>query len=99
MYQESDKRRIYWLLEQYLQNRIDETTFCDEFYFSYDLGINKEVLNVLERQVFWELSHVASRFSQYEEDHKLDPHAFTTKEELKEKIIEIYEKLKQQSPD
>jgi len=41
---------------------------------------------------------VASRFSQHEEDHELDARAFSTVQELKQKIIETKEKLKEQSP-
>jgi hypothetical protein len=95
MYDKNDKRRLYWLLDQYLFGKIDEAPFCDEFYYSYDLEIDVETLNEKEKQAFSELSTVSSRFSQYEEDHKLDVHAFSTVQELKQKIIETKEKLKE----
>lgn len=93
MYKKNDKRRMYWLIEQYLLGKIDESVFCDEFYYSYDLEIGNEVLNKIERETFSELSKVSSRFSQYEEDHKLNSKAFSTAHELREKIIETKKKL------
>lgn len=98
MYEKSDKRRLYWLIDQYLLGKIDEPIFCDEFYYSYDLEVNNETLTGVEQQAFSELSKVSSRFSQYEEDHKLDARAFSTVQELKQKILETKEILKEQSP-
>jgi len=98
MYEKSYKRRLYWLIDQYLSGKIDEPTFCDEFYYSYDLEISNETLSDVEQQTFAELSNVSSRFSQYEEDHKLDARAFSTVQELKQKIIETKKKLQEQSP-
>ena len=98
MYDNNDKRRLYWLIDQYLLNKIDESIFCDEFYYSYDLEVSSETLSEIEQQAFLELSKVVSRFSQYEEDHKLDARAFSTVQELKQKIIETKDKLKEQTP-
>ena len=39
MYEKNDKRRVYWLIDLYLAGKIDDKTFCDEFYYSYDLEI------------------------------------------------------------
>ncbi|WP_347066848.1 hypothetical protein [Flavobacterium sp. WV_118_3] len=97
MYDKSDKRRLYWLISQYLLGKIDEPFFCDEFYYSYDLEVDSNTLTDIEKVAFAELSQISSRFSQYEEDHKLDSKAFSTVEELKQKIIETKEKLKGQN--
>ncbi|MBN2830184.1 MAG: hypothetical protein JXR56_07685 [Candidatus Cloacimonetes bacterium] len=75
--------------------KIDEPTFCDEFYYSYDLEVSNDTLSEIEKQVFSDLSNVSSRFSQYEEDHKLDAKAFSTVKELRQKIIETNEKLQE----
>jgi len=93
MYDKSDKLRLYWLIDEYLSGKINEATFCDEFYYSYDLKLNHETLTIIEKTLFSELSKITSRFSQYEEDHKLDARAFSTVQELKQKIIETKEKL------
>lgn len=95
MYNKSDKRRLYWIIEQYMLGKIDEPTFCDEFYYSYDLEVSNDTLSEIEKQVFSDLSNVSSRFSQYEEDHKLDAKAFSTVKELRQKIIETNEKLQE----
>lgn len=94
MYDKKDKRRLYWLIDQYLLNKINEKSFCDEFYYSYDLELNHETLTQIEKELFSELSKVTSRFSEHEEDHQLDARAFSTVKELKQKITEIKEKLK-----
>ena len=98
MYAKNDKQRLYWLIDQYLLDKIDEPTFCDEFYYSYDLEINKDMLSESEQLAFSDLSNVSNRFSQYEEDHKLDEKAFSSVKEMREKIIETKEKLQKQSP-
>ncbi|MDT3738636.1 MAG: magnesium and cobalt transport protein CorA [Candidatus Kapabacteria bacterium] len=93
MYNKNDKKRLYWLIDQYLSSEIDETEFCDEFYYSYNLEINEESLNKFEQECFLELSKVADRFSQYNEDHVLDSYAFATVKELRGKILETKNKL------
>ena len=94
MYKKNDIRRLYWLIEEYLKGSINEATFCDEFYYSYDLEIDKISLNDIEKSAFSELGKVTSRFSQHEDDHKLDARAFVSAEELRKKVIETKEKLK-----
>ena len=93
MYSKNDKKRIYWLIDQYLKGEINESTFCDEFYYSFTLEIKNDILSDLEIIIFSDLNKITSRFSQYEEDHKLDPRAFSTIKELRMKIIETKEKL------
>lgn len=94
MYDKKDKRNLYWLLDEYLLGEINEQVFCDEFYYSYDLELNHSTLTEIEAISFSELSQVSSRFSQFDEDHKLDESAFSTVKELRQKIIETKEKLK-----
>ncbi len=52
MYEKNDKRRVYWLIDLYLAGKIDDKTFCDEFYYSYDLEMDGSTLTKLEREVF-----------------------------------------------
>ena len=98
MFEKDDKRRLYWLMDSYLSDKIDERTFCDEFYYSYSLEISDDDLSELEKKVFPELDTVSSRFSEFEEDHKLDARAFYTKDQLYQKIQETRDKLKAESP-
>ena len=44
MYEKNDKRRVYWLIDLYLAGKIDDKTFCDEFYYSYGLEMDGSTL-------------------------------------------------------
>lgn len=94
MFEKNDKKRVYWLIDQYLSGKINAKVFCDEFYYSYDLEINSKSLTELEHKAFSDLSTVAGRFSEFEEDHKNCPKAFFTEEELRQKVIETKNTLK-----
>lgn len=94
MFEKNDKRRLPRIMDMYLSGEIDAKTFCDEYYYSYDLEIDSNDLTDLEKLVYSELSSVSSRFSPYPEDHSGLPHGFNTEEELRKKIEETKEKLK-----
>jgi hypothetical protein len=94
MYQKIDKRMIYQLIDIYLSGKIDESTFCREFYCLYDLETDCETLFEDEYKAFYELSEITCRFSEFENDIKKYPGVYRTKEEVNEKIIETKEKLK-----
>jgi hypothetical protein len=93
MYEKTDKRWIYQLIDMYLDKKINESTFCHEFYCSYDLELDYDTLTEDEYKAFYELSEIAIRFSEFEEDIKKYPGIYYTKEELKKKITETREKL------
>lgn len=95
MYERTDKRRIYQLIDLYLNHEIDESTFCDEFYYSFDLELDCDVLNSDEREAFYKLSLATSRFSKFEEDIKKNPGVYYTKDELNAKIKETKKQLMQ----
>lgn len=99
MYSKNDKRRLYWLIDEYLAGNINESIFCDEYYYSYNLEIESNMLNSKEKQAFGELGEVAVRFSPFEEDYKIALNAYYTVDELKQKITETKEKLKGQNID
>jgi hypothetical protein len=94
MYQKSDKRRIYQLIDMYLAQKINEAAFCADFIPSYDLELDYDTLTDEEHLVFSELGKIAGRFSGFEEDIRKYPGVYYTKEELRQKIIETKEKLK-----
>lgn len=99
MYAKNDKRRLYQLLKLYLSQQITASTFCDEFYFCYDLELNHSTLTELEMQLFAELDKVCSRFSPYEEDYKLDPKAFVTETELHQVVSNVQNQLNIETED
>ena len=88
------KRRLYWVIDMYLSEKINEPAFCNEFYYSYDLELDHSTLTPEEKKAFYELGEVAGRFSEFEEDHQNAPGAFFTKEELRNKILETKSVLK-----
>ena len=94
MYEKTDKRRIYELIDMYLNEKIDAPTFCYEFYFSYDLELDHKLLTEDEYKAFYELSQTTSRFSEFKEDFEKYPGVYRTKEELKQKITQTKHELK-----
>ena len=98
MYEKSDKRRLYWLMECYLDGKIDESTFCDEYYYSHDLeiGRNSNSFSIEEKTLFFELEMFLNQFAPDEQFHKRFPGSFWTKQELHDKIRDTYETLKKQ---
>lgn len=83
-----NKKIIYHLINEYLSGKIDAENFCSEFHKYYDLQINLEVLNETETKLFAEISIVASRYSNFEEDLKKYPQVFYTETELKNLLID-----------
>jgi len=93
MYEKTDKQRLYWLIEQYLSDKIDETTFCNDYHDTLVNEMYCEGLSEIENEAFGDLLNVVQRFSEYEEDFKLWS-GFVTEAELRLKVIETKEKLK-----
>ncbi|MFW9928720.1 MAG: hypothetical protein ACFFD1_04965, partial [Candidatus Thorarchaeota archaeon] len=77
----------------YLSNKINEATFCYEFYCSFDLELDYDTLEEDEYKAFDELSEITCRFSEFEKDIKSYPGVYRTKEEVKNKIISTKERL------
>ncbi|HZW61017.1 MAG TPA: hypothetical protein VFF04_02225 [Candidatus Babeliales bacterium] len=69
-------------------------SFCNEFYYCYDLELDSSTLTPLESALFSKLSTVSNRFSPYKEDHGRHPRLYSTEVELKELVIEIKKQLK-----
>ncbi|UTA67285.1 MULTISPECIES: hypothetical protein [Emticicia] len=97
MYKKNDKRRLYWLIDQFLSGKINEITFCDDFHDTFVNEMNYKGLTDIEYKAFVDLSDVSQRYSEYEEDFKFWA-GFVTAEELKQKIIETKEELSEESP-
>jgi len=93
MYKNTDKQKLYWLIDEYLSNKINAVTFCDEFYYCFDLAIDMSVLTDQERSLFLELSDVVGRFSAYKEDFENHPGVYYSELDLNEKIVETKNRL------
>lgn len=94
MHAESDKRRIYFLIDAYLSQKIDELTFCDAFHCSYVLELDYDDLTKIEQEVFSELRKVVARFAESEKDLEEYPDLFSSKKELRQKVLETKQRLK-----
>jgi hypothetical protein len=88
MFNKNDKKRLFWLIDQYLMDAINAWDFCSQFHDNYGVSLDLSTLTQDERKIFSELSTVAGRFSPYEEDHQNLPGVYYTEEELKQKVIE-----------
>ncbi len=97
MFPKDDKRRLYQLIDMLLAGQITASIFCDEFYYSYDLEIDYDMLSSLEYSAFSELEQVSSRFSEFKDDHEKYPGVYSDEEELKQKAIETIQKLRKQN--
>lgn len=99
MFKKDDKRRVYWLLQEYTLNYINSIIFSNEFYYCYDLELNLDALTDEEHSSFHEISNIAGRFSEFEEDQKKHRGAFYTEQDLKQKVAETEMHLKQEQED
>ncbi len=90
---------LYILINYYLDQKINEKTFCDEFYKSFDLGENSSDLDKLEEKIFDELGIVVGRYTAYGQDLNELPHFFYNKNQLAEKILETKTALMKIHPE
>ena len=86
MFEKNNKRRLYWLMDRYLSDKITPEIFCDEFYYCYDLEIDIKVLTKCEKEIFSELSDTCSRFSKFEADIANYPETYLSEEQLRKKV-------------
>lgn len=84
---------IYYLLEQYFFNEVNTIDFCNKFYDWYDLGTYRDNIKPNEQKWFDELSTLTGRYSEFKEDHNIDPKAFTSGTEIKKKVKEVLRNL------
>jgi hypothetical protein len=91
MFEKVEKKRLYWLINQYLSKKISASTFCDEYYYCYGLELDHSSLNDKEAKVFSELADIVNRYSEFEEDFS---RGFFNEQELAQKIIETKKHLR-----
>ena len=63
-----NKQFIYQLINDYLDEKIECEYFCNLFSEVYNLKIDYDSLNKIEREQFKELAMMSSRFSPFETD-------------------------------
>jgi hypothetical protein len=90
----NDKRRLFLLVDRYLENQIAAWVFCKEYLECYELLLGNTKFTQKEQAMFFELGSVISKFSDDEDEiKKQHPGFFYTKKELKQKIIETKQKF------
>jgi hypothetical protein len=94
MFEKNDKKRLYWLIDQYLLKKMSARHFESEYYECYCLEVDLDALTDKEEQAFRALSEVATRFTDYEEDLRQYPGVYYTPNELHKKIVETKALLK-----
>lgn len=86
MYDKNDKRRLMWLVDEFLSNRISANVFCDEFYYCFDLELDRGILSDCEYSIWLELSRVTDRFTSFKEDIADYPGVFFTEPQLRAQV-------------
>ena len=66
------KEQLWYLINGILEGAYDVETFCDEFTRIYDLEIDYETLSKTEKKEFGDLSEMTARFSNDDEELKID---------------------------
>lgn len=77
------------LLKEYSCDIVNTIDFCNKIYEWYDIGDYKYGAEPDEKEWLDELGTIAVLYSEFSEDHKLDPKAFTTESDIKAKVREI----------
>lgn len=88
----SPKERLYWLMALFMDNKIEPTTFCDEFYTTYENDLD-EPLTAAEKSMFMLISKEGSRFSEYNDDLERYPNVYVTEQEIRNIVSEALDKL------
>lgn len=88
MFEKNDKRRLYWLMDQYLTGNMSAEEFHDEYYYCFGLELNSLNLTPAEEEAFTALSKISDRFSCIPQDLIDYPGVYYNEQQLREKVIE-----------
>lgn len=69
MLKNNDVSKLYQLIDLYLAKRINETEFCDKFFDIYDIIMNINDLNDIEKKVFDNLNKLVGDFLEYKDKY------------------------------
>ena len=93
MFEVNDRRRIYWLIDKYLDKKIDTLTFVEEYHNCFDIEVDVNDLSTDEKAVLCELSDISNRYSESDSDHRNYPGVYFTEQHVREKAQETKKKL------
>ena len=89
------KARLMYLLKHFYMENYDIIDFTNEFHRIYTFEVDYSELSENERQLLSELYSIVGRFTEFEEDLKMYPNAYFSKDDVKEKATEVYLSLKE----
>ena len=93
----TQREKLYYMIEAFHRNEYDVETFCDVYHDVLYLDIPFEELfkelSELELHHFESLWRITSRFSQFEEDHKLCPLTYTNETDVTKAIQSVHSAL------
>ena len=84
-----------YLLKHYYIGDYDVKDFIDEYHRIYGVELCYSKLSEAENEYLEELYNISERFSQYEEDHELFPNFFFNEQDVRQKVAEVYFKLRE----
>ena len=84
----SDREQLWYLINGLLNGAYSPNVFCDEFTRIYDINTDYDNLSLQEREKFAELSEMAARFSDDEEELKI-PNMYFNANQIIEKAKTI----------
>lgn len=64
MYEKNDKRYLYWIIDLYLENKINTESFSNSFNSSYVIEIDKNNLEDWEYCIFNKIDTVTGRYNE-----------------------------------
>jgi hypothetical protein len=96
MFAENDRRRLYWLIDQYLGEKISAWDFTSAYHEIYNIDLDKDILSQQEHITFGELNKIAGRFSDVEEDLKSYPGVYFSEADLRAEVLQTKQILAKQ---
>lgn len=86
------RKKLYFILENYINKKYSTEYFCDQMYELFDLEVDSNELTKLEYDSFKGLSEVTSRFSPFDEDLKKYD-CYYSEEQVMNKAKGVWKKL------
>lgn len=88
----TEKQQLFYLINNLLSNEYDTATFCKEFTRIYDLELDNDLLNSEEMEFIGDLSDIAARFSDNEEELMI-PNMYFSSMDIRNKAKEVKQKI------
>ena len=84
----TEKEQLWYLINGLLNNTYDTKVFCMEFTRIYNLEVDYEELSEQENMEFIDLSEMAGRFSDNEDELKI-PNMYYSEDDILSKVKHV----------